>query len=171
MDEGKGLTMCGAEGKQPTNEGTLYHQLHKTITSPLEARTKSLAREMLDHCFAGYGTASTTLSYMISRLSFCSEYQSRLYAKLSALSSNPNIKDPYQVSLLGAIIRETERLYPSPPAAQPMITPADRCTIGLCTNIQNGVRVGAQVYIPHDNESVFPDAERWWSGRYMTCHS
>ena len=40
-----------------------------------------------------------------------------------------------------------------------MITPADGCTIGLCTNIQNRVRVGAQAYILYDNELVFPDAE------------
>ena len=125
-----GMTMADAitkrdiEGKAPANEGVLYHQFQKTIPSDPETKAKQLASEMLDHCFAGHGTASITLTYIFCHLSLHSEYQSRLYAELAALGPNPDIQELNKLPLLEAIIPETLRLYPSPPAAQPRITPA-----------------------------------------------
>ncbi|RFU28663.1 hypothetical protein B7463_g7689, partial [Scytalidium lignicola] len=77
--------------------------------------------------------------------------------------------------LLSAVINETLRLHPPVPGPQPRITPSSNNNKSGTTanvtisgyDIPGGIRVSAQAYSLHRNESVFPAPEEWHPERWL----
>jgi cytochrome P450 len=159
------------DGLADDDEGILYHQLRNTNKGVEdlddELEQKKRASEMIDHCFAGHGTASIVLTYMYHHLSIHPEYQRLLRGEIQTLDARPTQKEVDTLQLLEGVILETLRLFPSPPAGQPRITPEGGCTLGPYHDIPGGVRVSAQAYSLHRREEIFPEAERWWPERWL----
>lgn len=158
------------EGLAPEEEGILFHQLRHTSKSEdvnSDFERKKRASEMIDHCFAGHGTASIVLTYMFYHLCIYPEYQLRLRRECQDLGLRPTQIEVDALPLLEGIILETLRLFPSPPDSQPRITPDGGCTLGPYQNIPGRIRVSAQAYSLHRNEDVFPDPERWFPERWL----
>jgi cytochrome P450 len=104
---------------------------------------------------------------MYYHLSIYPEYQRLLREELQTLDGRPMQKQVDTLQLLEGIILETLRLFPSPPAGQPRITPEGGCSLGPYNDIPGGIRVSAQAYSLHRKEEIFPEAERWWPERWL----
>jgi len=137
----------------------------------------SIASEMIDHLAAGHETSGITLTYFTWQISRDLPLQRALRAELNGLSPNmkvsgnsqalPNPKDLDALPLLHAILMETLRLRAAIPGGQPRMTPYPACSLSKFHDIPGGVRVGAQAYSIHRNESVFPNPEQWDHTRWL----
>ncbi|KAH8807718.1 cytochrome P450 monooxygenase [Xylogone sp. PMI_703] len=94
-------------------------------------------------------------------------------ARAESLSSPPIIPTPSpkaldSLPLLSAIIHETLRLHPPVAGPQPRITPSNNTQLpGYDGLLPGGIRISAQAYTLHRNESVFPAAEEWCPERWL----
>lgn len=146
----------------------------------------------MDHIKAGTETTGWTLTYVVYELSRRPGLQRTLQEELkridmpfyspetkyldeealTTVSPSPQALDA--LPLLSAVIHETLRRYPAVPGPQPRITPTNSLTT-VPTNLGNsvipgGIRVSAQAYSLHRNESVFPAPEEWHPWRWIDAN-
>ncbi|KAF4629164.1 hypothetical protein G7Y89_g8983 [Cudoniella acicularis] len=151
-------------------------------TETLKYPELSIASEMIDHLAAGHETAGITLTYLAWHLSQNLHLQDALRKELLTPSPNmdlsyhdqasskrsiPNAKELDALPLLHAVLMETLRLDAAIPGGQPRMTPFPSCTLSPFTDIPGGVRVGAQAYSVHRNETVYPSPGTWDYTRWM----
>ena len=129
---------------------------------------------MPDHLLAGIDTTADTLLFLIWSLSLPKHraFQTRLRDEVSKLPVNPSFgvpspRDAEQLPFLGALIKETLRLYSPLPATEPRCSPVDTVIDGYV--IPAGTVVGMSPYCLHRNSAVFPepllfDPLRWLGG-------
>ncbi|KAB5566639.1 cytochrome P450 [Coniochaeta sp. 2T2.1] len=143
------------------------------------SRSEAL-EEAMGIAFAGSGTTSTTLFYLIYAMSRpeAEIKQELLRQEINAAAKNGKLglKDIQGVPYLNAVIKETMRLYPTIISTLPRtletsvtISPSSSHS-GLKTAVclPAGTDVGMQNYVHHRDPSVFPDPhtfnpERWLS--------
>ncbi|KAJ5785306.1 benzoate 4-monooxygenase cytochrome P450 [Penicillium pulvis] len=132
-----------------------------------------MASEMADHCLAGIDTTSDTLMFAIWALSRGQNgaYQQRLIEEVTSIPETecnddgiPTVEAADKLPYLGAIIKETLRLYAPLPASEPRSLPVDTMIDGY--TIPARTVVSMSPYTLHRNEEVFPDPlmfkpERW----------
>lgn len=148
----------------------------KYLLTPLLTGTDSFLRRKLDYeeileegmgvMFAGSGTTSTTLTYLLYALScpINEEAQRTLRNEVADLPENNIIslrKSPY----VNAVIKETFRLYPTIISTLPRV---------LKKPVQVGNHVlpadtvvGMQNYVHHRDQRVFADPDRFYPERWL----
>jgi cytochrome P450 len=136
-----------------------------------------IASEMMDQLGAGAETIKVTFTYLQWELSRRPKLQVALREELLTLTPpfkftlghepqhSLNSKGLDTLPLLGAILKETQRLYPPTPSLLTRLVPQNGTTIDGY-EIPAGVVVGTSGFVMHMNEDVFPDAssfkpERW----------
>lgn len=132
-----------------------------------------IASECADHFLAGIDTTSDTLMFLVWSLSQARNkvYQDRLRAELARLSAdqlnaagNPTAEASDKCIYLGAIIKETLRLYAPLPTYEPRSCPVDTVVDGY--TIPANTVVGVAPFTLHRNPAIFKDPtvfkpERW----------
>lgn len=166
----------------------VYNQLAdalKKSTAKTEAskdpRTSSseellIASELLDHVIAGMDTSGYTLAFLFWELSRRPELQNSLREELLTLSPTlelenklvlPSARSVDALPLLHAVVMETLRRHTAISGPQPRVTPSTPTSLAGSPPLPAGVRVSAQAYSLHRNETVFPDAETWLPRRWL----
>lgn len=162
-------------GKRPDPALSLMEKLWENANAGEKIRLGSpeMASEMADHCLAGIDTTSDTLMFAIWALSRCQNitYQQRLIEEVTSIPDTdcnedgiPTVEAADKLPYLGAIIKETLRLYAPLPASEPRSLPIDTMIDGY--TIPARTVVSMSPYTLHRNAEVFPDPmvfkpERW----------
>jgi cytochrome P450 len=121
-----------------------------------------LFEELMGLTFAGSGTTSTTLTYLIYALSRDPVRQERLRQELNTVGDG--INEVKNLPFLNAVIKETMRLYPTIMSTLSQVLDRDLVVDKLL--LPPGTRAGMQNYVHHRDASLFsgPDdflPERW----------
>ncbi|KAJ6084369.1 cytochrome P450 [Penicillium sp. IBT 16267x] len=149
----------------------------KNLLSPLLHGTDSFLGRKLTHdelveeamgiMFAGSGTTSSTLAYMLYALS-CPEnegIQAMLRDEVMRLPSNDIValrNSPY----VNAVIKETFRLFPTIVSTLPRLL-GESFQLGKYT-LPAGTVIGMQNYVHQRESSVFPEPGRFHPERWLT---
>lgn len=127
---------------------------------------EELVEEAMGYMFAGSGTTSSTLTYLLYALSLPENehIQERLYTEVNALPSG-EISVLRQHPYLNAVIKETFRRFPTIVSTLPriLLEPMQLDEYIL----PKGTVVGMQNWIHHRNPAVFPDPDRFEPERWL----
>ncbi|KAM3425241.1 hypothetical protein BST61_g7193 [Cercospora zeina] len=118
--------------------------------------------------FAGTDTTATTLTYLIWSVLRDERVQEALEDEVTALSEPYSDEQLEQLPVLGAVVKETLRLYGAAPAALPRVTPPEGAVLGGY-EIPAGTTVATQAWTMHRDANVFTNPEvfdytRWLDG-------
>ncbi|KAL8977123.1 MAG: hypothetical protein Q9205_007007, partial [Flavoplaca limonia] len=178
-----------SHGTRPVVYGQLSEALRRSPVKPeaqvdiVGPRNQELpvASEMLDHTIAGMDTTGITLTYLLWEMSRNPELQDSLCKELCTLAPSlaigndselPSARSVDALPLLHSVIVETLRLHGPLTGSQPRLTPSSKLTSLVGSPpLPGGVRVSAQAYSLHRNETVFPDAESWNPQRWLDGNS
>jgi len=121
--------------------------------------------EIMSITFAGSGTTSNTLAFLIYALARPEgqRYQDELRKELLANGNDYfTVKDlPY----LNAVIKETLRLFPTIVSTLPRILETDQMIAGF--NLPKGTVVGMQNYVHHRDPILFPQPDEFIPDRWL----
>ena len=135
-----------------------------------------IASELLDHVIAGMDTSGHTLAFIFWELSRQPDLQDLLREELQTLSPPltlssksllPCARSVDALPLLHAVIMETLRRHAAISGPQPRLTPSTPTSLAGSPPLPGGIRVSAQAYSLHRNETVFPDADAWLPRRWL----
>ncbi|KAH7386429.1 putative benzoate 4-monooxygenase cytochrome P450 [Cadophora sp. MPI-SDFR-AT-0126] len=124
-----------------------------------------IQREASNFIVAGSDTTAVTLTYLVWAVLKHPEVKQKLVGEVSGLANNPSSKDTNALPYLGAVIKETLRLYGAAPGSLPRTVPSGGRTLGTYF-IPEGTTVSTQAYTLHRNPRIFPSPlqfkpERW----------
>ena len=192
--EGWMLQLCRDAGESPETtsdtakartQPVVYNQLADALkgsTAKTEASIYSsseellIASELLDHVIAGMDTSGYTLAFLFWELSRQPDLQTLLREELLTLSppltpdnksTLPSARSVDTLPLLHAVVMETLRRHAAISGPQPRLTPSTPTSLAGSPPLPAGVRVSAQAYSLHRNETVFPEAETWCPRRWL----
>lgn len=127
---------------------------------------EELVEEAMGYMFAGSGTTSSTLTYLLYALSLPenAHVQEQLYSEVSALPSS-DIAILRQAPYLNAVIKETFRRFPTIVSTLPRVLLEP---LQLHEQIlPKGTVVGMQNWIHHRNPVVFPNPDLFQPERWL----
>lgn len=127
---------------------------------------EELVEEAMGYMFAGSGTTSSTLTYLLYALSLTGNehIQERLYRELITLPSS-DVRALRQHPYLNAVIKETFRRFPTIVSTLPrVLLEPMRLEEYL---LPKGTVVGMQNWIHHRNPAVFPNPDRFDPERWL----
>ncbi|KAK5199624.1 hypothetical protein LTR99_004420 [Exophiala xenobiotica] len=133
-----------------------------------------IAEEIIGALFAGSGTTTSTLAYLIYEVvanpnvyqSLKKELQEAIPDWPAGTGSPPPIDLLQHLPYLNAVISESLRSHPTIPGAMPRRIVSDRLKIGAL-ELPRGIIVGAQNYSLHANEEYFPDPTKFDPERFL----
>ncbi|CAI4217636.1 unnamed protein product [Parascedosporium putredinis] len=135
-----------------------------------------ILEEAMGIAFAGSGTTSTTMFYIIYCLSLpeSAGYQESLRKELvqAAAGSKLTIKVAQDLPWLNAVIKEAMRLHPTIISTLPRILKEDTTLVlagGNTFVLPQGTKVGMQNYIHHRDPALFQDPKRFAPERWLTA--
>lgn len=137
-----------------------------TVEDNLLARKltqEEVIEEQMGITFAGSGTTSNTLTYLIYALSRDSKLQDRLREELQRVGEG--LSQIKGLLLLNAIIKETMRLYPTIISTLPHVL--ERPLVVGKHLLPAGTFVGMQNHVHHRDHNVFPDPGTFWADRWL----
>lgn len=183
-----GLSIKLAAENTPSTRPVVFEQLAHHLYPPKDGVSGQIpevdndtrlraASELMDNMVAGTETTGWTLTYLLYELSKHANLQSALRTELLSVDSPilfslgtyeiPHPRSLDSLPLLEAVILETLRVHPAVPGPQPRVTPRSGISLGGYTNIPQGIRISAQAYSLHRNETVFPEPESWKPERWI----
>lgn len=151
--------------------------IEKNLLSPLLHGTDSFLGRKLTHdelveeamgvMFAGSGTTSSTLAYMLYALSYPGNegIQVTLRDEIMHLPPDDTValrNSPY----VNAVIKETFRLFPTIVSTLPRLL-GEPFQLGEYT-LPAGTIIGMQNYVHHRDSTVFPEPDRFYPERWLT---
>ena len=151
--------------------------IEKNLLSPLLHGTDSFLGRKLTHdelveeamgvMFAGSGTTSSTLAYMLYALSYPGNegVQVTLRDEIMHLPPHDIValrNSPY----VNAVIKETFRLFPTIVSTLPRLL-GEPLQLGEYT-LPAGTIIGMQNYVHHRDSTVFPEPDRFYPERWLT---
>ena len=123
-----------------------------------------LIDELMAVAFAGSGTTSTTLTYLLYSLAWDTKRQERLREELQGAGESYNeLKD---LPFLNAVIKETMRVYPTIISTLPRVLEQPLSVDKFV--LPEGTFVGMQNYVHHRDATLYPHPEEWWPERWLT---
>ncbi|KAK2686950.1 hypothetical protein QWA68_014116 [Fusarium oxysporum] len=127
---------------------------------------EELVEEAMGYMFAGSGTTSSTLTYLLYELSKPENaaIQERLRTEVLAIPDD-DIVAIRNNAYINAIIKETFRAHPTIISTLPRLL-TEPMTLGRYT-LPSGTVVGMQNWLHHHDASVFPDPERFIPERWL----
>ncbi|KAH6718390.1 cytochrome P450 [Leptodontidium sp. MPI-SDFR-AT-0119] len=155
--------------KQQSLQGFMFSPLVTNVDQFLgrQLTEDEQVEEALGLMFAGSGTTSSTLTYMLFALSLpeSQEYQARLREELT--QTPDNYEDVKDLPFLNAVIKETMRFYPTIISTLPRVLTTEL----LVSNhvLPQGTRVGMQNYVHHRDAAVFPQPEKFIPDRWINA--
>jgi hypothetical protein len=145
------------------------HQLaHPTSLSDLE-----IASECADHLLAGNDTVADSLLFLIWALSLPQHghIQSTLRSELRAhvtfdpITGVPVSKNLATLSYLGAVVRETLRLYSAVPGTEPRLCRTATTIDGFAIPANTVVHLAA--FVLHRDSTAYPDPQKFDPDRWL----
>ncbi|KIW92108.1 uncharacterized protein Z519_07092 [Cladophialophora bantiana CBS 173.52] len=124
---------------------------------------EELVDDMMAVAFAGSGTTSTTLTYLIYSLSRDPKRQDRLRQELQIC--NETLNDLKDLPFLNAVIKETMRVYPTIMSTLPRVLD-EPLTVDKYV-LPKGTFVGMQNYVHHRDPRLYPHPDEWWPERWL----
>jgi cytochrome P450 len=124
---------------------------------------EELVDDMMAVAFAGSGTTSTTLTYMMYSLSRDPKRQDRLRKELQ--SCKDTLNDLKDLPFLNAVIKETMRVYPTIISTLPRVLD-EPLTVEKYV-VPTGTFVGMQNYVHHRDANLYPHPDEWWPERWL----
>ncbi|USP82893.1 hypothetical protein yc1106_10167 [Curvularia clavata] len=125
-----------------------------------------LVEEAMGYMFAGSGTTSSTLTYLLYAVSLPenAHIQERLRQELKSFSTHDTAV-LRQLPYLNAVIKETMRLFPTIVSTIPrvLLEPLKIDTYIL----PRGTVIGMQNWVHHRDSTVFPQPERFIPDRWL----
>jgi cytochrome P450 len=123
--------------------------------------------EAMGLAFAGSGTTSTTLLYILYHMSRPENqhHQEKLRAEL--LSNGESINELQQLPYLNAVIKEVMRLNPTIISTLPRILDVDLLVGKAGVTLPKGTVVGMQNYVHHRDPTAFPQPESFQPTRWL----
>ncbi|KAL7914400.1 cytochrome P450 [Trichoderma velutinum] len=123
--------------------------------------------EAMGVMFAGSGTTSTTLTYLLYALSKPGheQFQEKLHEEVIQISKDEKMSVIRTLPYLNAVIKETMRLYPTIISSLPrvlensLIVDGHLLPVGTVVNMQN--------YIHHRDPTVYPEPETFNPERWL----
>lgn len=127
---------------------------------------EELVEEAMGYMFAGSGTTSSTLTYLLYAISLPenANIQERLRQELMSLSTR-DVSALRQSAYLNAVIKETMRLFPTIISTLPRVT-MEPLQLGDYV-LPKGTVIGMQNWIHHRDPNVFPHPERFFPDRWL----
>lgn len=154
--------------KSSTDDRYLLSPIATGIDSFLGRRLnhEELVEEAMGYMFAGSGTTSSTLTYLLYALSLTENehIQERLYCELISLPSS-DVSVLRQHPYLNAVIKETFRRFPTIVSTLPRII-KEPMQLDDCLLPKDTV-VGMQNWIHHRNPVVFPNPDQFEPERWL----
>lgn len=124
---------------------------------------EELIEEMMALTFAGSGTTSSTLTYLMYSMARDTRTQERLREELYASGESFNeLKD---LPVLNAVIKETMRLYPTIISTLPRVLDQPISVDGVV--LAKGTVVGMQNYVHHRDARLFPSPDEFLPDRWL----
>ncbi|KAK6378924.1 hypothetical protein LTS17_006627 [Exophiala oligosperma] len=123
-----------------------------------------LVDEMMSIAFAGSGTTSTTLTYLLYSMARDQVRQERLRAELFAAPGH-TLGELQDLPFLNAVIKETFRLYPTIISTLPRVLEQSVSVDKYLLPV--GAFVGMQNYVHHRDASLFPHPDEFWPERWL----
>ncbi|CAG9975294.1 unnamed protein product [Clonostachys byssicola] len=125
-----------------------------------------LVEEAKTYMFAGSGTTSTTLTYILYEISKPNHrhIQDRLYQEVRGLQEG-DITGLRNNNYVNAVIKETMRLHPTIISTLPRLLTEPMQLDNLC--LPSGTIVGMQNWIHHRNPAVYPSPESFVPDRWL----
>lgn len=123
--------------------------------------------EAMGIAFAGSGTTSTTLVYLLWNLSRPENqhHQARLREELR--SAEPALKNLKHLPFLNAVIKETMRLNPTIISTLPRVVGTEIAIPGTDIVLPQGTKVGMQNYVHHRDSEVYPSPHTFNPDRWL----
>jgi cytochrome P450 len=156
-----------------TREGAQNSIIARLWKDDVQLDDLEVASECADHLLAGIDTTSDTLMFLIWALS--RPEHSHIQCKLvdECLSIDADVVKNGVVDLdiadrlpyLGAVIKETLRLYAPLPASEPRMSPVDTVIDGY--GVPSGTVCSMAPYSLHRNVDVFPNPSKWDPERWL----
>lgn len=176
MQGGKGGGDGGGGGPTAAEESSIIGRLWKYHESQEAGHMDSLdlASECADHSLAGIDTTSDSLMFLVWSLSLPENrrFQDRLADEVRAMGPEslnehglPRVEASDRCAYLGAVIKETLRLYAPLPSYQPRSMAAASTVDGY--EIPAHTTVGISPYSMHRNPDVFEDPLRFDPDRWL----
>eukprot|EP00928_Gymnodinium_smaydae_P039746 TRINITY_DN27081_c0_g1_i1.p1 TRINITY_DN27081_c0_g1~~TRINITY_DN27081_c0_g1_i1.p1 ORF type:complete len:464 (+),score=76.79 TRINITY_DN27081_c0_g1_i1:48-1439(+) len=126
---------------------------------------EQLARESNLFLFAGHDTTSATLAWVFASLAANPEVQQRAYEEVAAIDDfKAEVSDPRTMPYIGAVIRETLRLYPPAPMVMRR-TKFDEELGGY--EIPAGTDLSLNIWCMQRDPNVFEDADSFKPERWL----
>ncbi|KAH6701240.1 sterigmatocystin biosynthesis P450 monooxygenase [Leptodontidium sp. MPI-SDFR-AT-0119] len=124
-----------------------------------------ISREAGDLIAAGSGTTAVTLTYLVWAVLRNPEINRKLVAEVKSIENDPHSKVTNALPYLGAVIKETLRLYGAAPGSLPRTVPTGGRAFGPYF-IPEGTSVNTQAYTLHRDPKIFTNPlefipERW----------
>ncbi len=127
-----------------------------------------LIDEMMSIAFAGSGTTSTTLTYLMWSLAQDPVRQERLREELDAVGEKAGLSELQDLPFLNAVIKETFRLYPTIISTLPRVL-EQPLTVDKYV-LPKGTFVGMQNYVHHRDAKLFAHPDEFWPERWLDAH-
>ncbi|KAH7317824.1 putative cytochrome P450 [Rhexocercosporidium sp. MPI-PUGE-AT-0058] len=125
-----------------------------------------IAREASNLIVAGSDTTAVTLTYLVWAVLKNPEIKRKLVAEVQSVEHNPTSKATNVLPYLGAVIKETLRLYGAAPGSLPRTVPTGGRTLGSHF-ITEGITVSTQAYTLHRDPRIFPSPLKFMPERWL----
>ena len=128
---------------------------------------EEFVEEAMGIMFAGSGTTSTTLTYLLYALSLPKNQhvQTRLRQEVMDLDATSDLATLRKAPYLNAVIKETFRLYPTIVSTLPRVL--DEPLQVENVQLPPGTVVGMQNYVHHRDPSLFPEPDAFRPERWL----
>ena len=124
---------------------------------------EELIEEMMALTFAGSGTTSSTLTYLMYSLARDTKTQERLREEL--YESGESFNELKDLPILNAVIKETMRLYPTIISTLPRVL--DQSVVVDKVVLPKGTVAGMQNYVHHRDAKLFPSPDEFLPDRWL----
>lgn len=125
--------------------------------------TDELVEEVMGLLFAGSGTTSSSITYLLYAMAQEPAQQEKLRAEL--LATDSTLAALQQAPILNAVIKETMRVYPTIISTIPRVL--DRELVVEKHLLPVGTFVGMQNYVHHRDPALFPSPDEFLSDRWL----
>lgn len=126
-----------------------------------------IVEEAMGIAFAGSGTTSSTMTYLIYALSRPDGQEAQHKLRQELKGSGTSLKDLQRLPYLDAVMKETMRLYPTIISTLPrhLDDPVSLDQNGLV--FPKGTVIGMQNYVHQRDETLFPEPDKFLPDRWL----
>jgi cytochrome P450 len=122
--------------------------------------------EAMGIAFAGSGTTSTTMTYLLYALARPDGQRVQIKLREELKDAGQTIRELQELPYLDAVITETMRLFPTIISTLPRVLEAP-LAVSERIVLPEGTVVGMQNYVHHQDPELFPEPEKFLPERWL----